>query len=67
MSVVETAECLQISEAAVKTRLHRARTLLQDDLYRYTGDAPMGLFKFHLLQCDRLVKDLFDRIQFRAY
>src|SRR5215471_18753261 len=33
LSTAETAECLEISEENVKTRLHRARTLLQQELY----------------------------------
>lgn len=32
LSVAETAEKLEISEANVKTRLHRARTLLRDSI-----------------------------------
>lgn len=38
MSTAETAECLEITEETAKTRLHRARTLLREDLsdFRYS-------------------------------
>jgi RNA polymerase sigma-70 factor, ECF subfamily len=37
MSTAETAECLDLSEEAVKTRLHRARALLRDELFERAG------------------------------
>ena len=41
LSTMEAAECLGISEETVKTRLHRARGLLRQELFEragYTGD-----------------------------
>ena len=37
LSTAETAECLEISEENVKTRLHRARTLFQREFYSAAG------------------------------
>jgi RNA polymerase sigma-70 factor (ECF subfamily) len=54
LNVSETSECLGISEENVKTRLHRARTFLKDELYRRTkGD--IDLFRFGAERCDRMV------------
>src|SRR5215510_12724072 len=38
LSTAETAECLEISEENVKTRLHRARALIQRELYSAAGE-----------------------------
>jgi RNA polymerase sigma-70 factor (ECF subfamily) len=51
----ETAECLGISEDLVKQRLHRARTLLRDNLYRRAGVTLETLFAFGNSRCDRVV------------
>jgi RNA polymerase sigma-70 factor (ECF subfamily) len=62
LSTAETAECLGISEENVKTRLHRARSLLRDDLLTRTGAATAGAFQFHLSRCDRVVAGVFEKI-----
>ena len=62
MSTAETAECLGISEENVKTRLHRARALLRDDLLARTGAATSGAFQFHLSRCNRVVAGVLERI-----
>jgi RNA polymerase sigma-70 factor, ECF subfamily len=62
LSVAETASCLDIGEEAVKTRLHRARSLLRKELYRSTGMAAAEVFPFHLSRCDRVVEAVFRRI-----
>lgn len=62
LSTAETAECLGISEENVKTRLHRARALLRDDLFARTGAATAGAFQFHLSHCDRVVSAVFEKI-----
>jgi RNA polymerase sigma-70 factor, ECF subfamily len=51
----EVAECLEISEEAVRTRLHRARALLRQDIYESTGATSGSAFAFHLSRCDRIV------------
>ena len=55
LSTAETAECLGISEDLVKTRLHRARTLLRDNLYRRAGVGLDSLFAFGNSRCDAVV------------
>lgn len=55
LSTTETAECLGISEDLVKQRLHRARTLLRDNLYRRAGVTLETLFAFGNSRCDRVV------------
>ena len=62
MTVAETADTLGVSEAVVKTRLHRAHAMLRKDLYvRAQGRAP-DLYQFHAVRCDRVVKAVFERI-----
>jgi RNA polymerase sigma-70 factor, ECF subfamily len=55
LSTAETAECLGITEENVKTRLHRARAMLRDDLFARTGAATPDAFRFHLSRCNRVV------------
>lgn len=62
LSTAEAAECLQISEENVKVRLHRARTLLRRELYTQTGRSLSESFQFHAVRCDRVVRNVFDRI-----
>ena len=62
MSVAETAAALDIGEETVKTRLHRARSLLRKDLERRAGIVAAQAFPFHLSRCDRVVEGVFRRI-----
>jgi RNA polymerase sigma-70 factor (ECF subfamily) len=62
MSTAETAVCLDISEEAVKTRLHRARALLREELYARIGIATAGSFQFAGSRCDHVVSAVFKRI-----
>jgi RNA polymerase sigma-70 factor (ECF subfamily) len=62
LSVAATAGCLDIGEEAVKTRLHRARSLLRKDLERRAGVVTAQVFPFHLSRCDRVVEGVFRRI-----
>lgn len=62
MSTAETAECLSLREDAVKTRLHRARTLLRKELYERAGVTAPIAFSFHLTRCDRVVSAVFARL-----
>jgi RNA polymerase sigma-70 factor, ECF subfamily len=55
LSTSETAESLGISEDLVKTRLHRARSLLRDNLYRRAGVTLDSLFAFGSSRCDAVV------------
>lgn len=62
MSVAETAGCLGIEEGAVKTRVHRARRLLQRNLTEELAAAMKGVFEFDGERCDRLVARVMKRI-----
>lgn len=55
LSTAETAACLEVNEETVKTRLHRAKRLLRDQLDRQLGPASSGVYAFHLSRCDRVV------------
>lgn len=63
LSIEQTAAHLQIKPATVKTRLHRARALLQEKLSRYLEKASGGAFPFAGKQCDRIVAAVFARLQ----
>lgn len=53
MDTFEVAACLQISESNTKVRLHRARTLLKEELYSLAGGAE--IFEFGNSRCDNIV------------
>lgn len=55
LSTAETADCLSINEDTVKTRLHRAKRLLREQLDRRLGPAAGSVYQFHLTRCDRVV------------
>jgi RNA polymerase sigma-70 factor (ECF subfamily) len=63
MSVADTACSLGVTEAVVKTRLHRAHAMLRKELYSRAKDRATDLYQFHAVRCDRVVKAVFDRIQ----
>jgi RNA polymerase sigma-70 factor (ECF subfamily) len=62
LTTAEAAEGLGVSEDVVKTRLHRARSLLRDELYSRTGSTSPAAFQFHLARCDRVVNAVLRRI-----
>ncbi len=66
LDTAETADSLGITEENVKTRLHRARTMIRGELYRRTGSTLGHIFDFHLSRCDRVVAAVFERIKNRA-
>ena len=53
MSTTETAECLDIPEDTVKTRLHRARNLLQKQLLERIEARTAHAFDLQLPRCSR--------------
>jgi len=55
MSVDETAACLSIPAATVRTRLFRARALLREALARDVDSATVDVFGFAGERCDRIV------------
>jgi len=62
MNVAETAACLEVSEALVKTRLHRAHAMLRKELYTRAQGRIADLYPFLGPRCDRIVKAVFERI-----
>lgn len=62
MSTSEAAECLDLSEEAIKVRLHRGRALLRREIYRRTGEANASAFRFAGARCDGLVAAVLARI-----
>lgn len=63
LSTDETAQCLDLSLEAVKTRLHRSRAMLRRDLQAQFGPLTAGLHPFMGQRCDRTVARVMDRIQ----
>jgi len=62
MSTEETAESLELSEENVRIRLHRARGLLKKYLVEKAGLAARHAYPFHLSRCDRVVANVFAKI-----
>ena len=60
MNVAEVAECLELSEANVKVRLHRAKAMLKEAIWGLHAEAPA--FEFGNTHCDRLVAAVMARI-----
>jgi RNA polymerase sigma-70 factor (ECF subfamily) len=55
LSVEETAECLSIPAATVRTRLFRAKALLRAALDRDVEQGLLGVFAFDGVRCDSIV------------
>ncbi len=62
MSTAEVSDVLGIREEAVKTRLHRARAALREELYARVGASALPPFRFDGERCDRLVAAVLLRI-----
>ena len=62
LSTAETADCLKISEEAVKTRLHRANEALRLWLAAQVGDAVQDAFRFYRPRCDAVVSQVMARL-----
>jgi RNA polymerase sigma-70 factor (ECF subfamily) len=63
LSTEETAACLDLSTDVVKTRLHRARTMLRDALYRRAGLGLQTIFTFGSKRCDSVVVRVMNEIR----
>ena len=63
LSTEETAECLDVTVDVVKTRLHRARAMLRDALYRRAGEGMSSIFTFGSHRCDRVVASVMEQIR----
>ncbi len=61
LNVFETAEALNISEANVKVRLNRAKTMLRKQIEKsYTAQ---DIFEFNLIHCDAIVNHVMNHIK----
>src|SRR5438874_2778057 len=66
MNVEETAEILGLKPETVKTRLHRARNLLRDNVERKIGPVVMEAFPFAGRRCERLTEAVLTRLRYRG-
>lgn len=61
LSNPEIATCLKLSDSNVKVRLHRAKKLLKEELYKNTQDA--SIYEFGNQKCDLMVETVMSKIQ----
>jgi RNA polymerase sigma-70 factor (ECF subfamily) len=64
MNVEETAEILGLKPETVKSRLHRARTMLRDNVERKIGPVVMEAFPFAGKRCERLTDAVLRRLEY---
>ena len=62
MNVEETADILGLKPETVKTRLHRARAMLRDNVERKIGPVVMEAFPFAGKRCERLTEAVLKRL-----
>ncbi len=62
MTVEETADLFGLQTETVKTRLHRARTLLRDALDKQLGPALTSTFPFDGERCERMTEQVVRRL-----
>ncbi|OCP05739.1 MULTISPECIES: RNA polymerase sigma factor [unclassified Ensifer] len=65
MSVEETAALLGIKPETVRTRLHRARQLLRQQIDRKVGPVLLNAFPFAGRRCERLTEAVMNRLGFQ--
>ena len=58
----ESADCLELTEANVKVRLHRAKALLRARLDAQIGAETRKLYEFGGSRCDRVVRNIMLRL-----
>jgi RNA polymerase sigma-70 factor (ECF subfamily) len=66
MNVEETAEILGLKPETVKTRLHRARAVLRENVEKKIGPVVMEAFPFAGKRCDRLTEAVLKRLGLSA-
>ena len=64
MSVEETADLLGLQPKTVKTRLHRARRLVREQLDKQIGPVLMDAFPFAGRRCERMTNAVMQRLGF---
>jgi RNA polymerase sigma-70 factor (ECF subfamily) len=62
LSVEDTARCLNIPEATVRSRYFRAKGLLREAMAREIDLAERDLFEFGGAQCDGVIAQVFARL-----
>jgi RNA polymerase sigma-70 factor (ECF subfamily) len=62
MNVEETADILGLKPETVKTRLHRARAMLRDNVEKKIGPVVMEAFPFAGKRCERLTDAVMKRL-----
>jgi RNA polymerase sigma-70 factor, ECF subfamily len=62
MNVEETSEILGLKTETVKTRLHRARTMLRDIVEKKIGPVVLEAFPFAGKRCERLTEAVLKRL-----
>ncbi|HEY6640985.1 RNA polymerase sigma factor [Povalibacter sp.] len=62
LSIAETATCLSLNEATVKTRFHRAQIRLRNDITQRLQQEHLTLFDFGAERCDRIVANVLTRL-----
>lgn len=66
MNVEETADILGLKPETVKTRLHRARAMLRDNVEKKIGPVVMEAFPFAGKRCERLTDAVLKRLGLTA-
>ena len=66
MSVEETSDVLQIPAATVKSRLHRARTKLQQSIKTQFTAESLNAFPFAGVRCDRITAHVLDHLEVKG-
>jgi RNA polymerase sigma-70 factor (ECF subfamily) len=62
MTIEETSELLVVKPETVKTRLHRARTMLRENVEKKIGPVVMDAFPFAGWRCERLTERVLKRL-----
>ncbi|WP_298878521.1 RNA polymerase sigma factor [uncultured Bradyrhizobium sp.] len=62
MNIEETADLLGVKPETVKTRLHRARTMLREIVEKEIGPVMMDAFPFAGWRCERLTEAVLERL-----
>ena len=65
MSLEETAELLGVRPETVKTRLHRARRLVREQLDKQIGPVLLDAFPFAGRRCERMTAAVIKRLGIR--
>ena len=62
MTIEETSDLLGVKPETVKTRLHRARTMLRENVEKEIGPVMMDAFPFAGWRCERLTEAVLKRL-----